>query len=196
MNTESRVPGTLRPSRAESRPWLRTVMLASRLYGLAALCYIWIDIQLDPGRLRPMGAPILVPALFLGYILSLSALSAVGLRQLRSGARRQATLNLGLTALTRFLGCCAFYLIDLEGRKWLQSNFPLIAKSSPARTTAPIGASRSAHIPMSRSRRPRGRSEPNRSPFIPQCAPGTTADRRPQKRQSGTDCIIQPGADS
>jgi hypothetical protein len=119
MNTGFRLWCKLRVFREDSRRWLMAMMLVPQLYGVVALCYVWIDIHVQPGRLRPLGAPILVPALLLGYVLCLSMLSVVGLRQLRSGARRKAILNLGLAVLTGFLGCCAFYLIQLEARKWL-----------------------------------------------------------------------------
>jgi hypothetical protein len=66
-----------------------------------------------------MGAPILDPALLLGYVLCLSALCVVGLKHLRSGARAKGLLNLVLAALTGLLGWCAWYLLELEGSRWL-----------------------------------------------------------------------------
>jgi len=119
MNTEFRLWRELRIFREKSRRWLMAIMLVSQLYGVVALCYVWIDIHVQPGRLYPLGAPILVPALLHGYVLCFSVLSVVGLRQLRSGARRKAILNLGLAALTGFLGCWVCHLIQLEGSKWL-----------------------------------------------------------------------------
>lgn len=119
MNTGFRWRHQWRVFWEDSRSWLMAIMLVPQLYGVVALCYIWIDIHVQPGRLRPLGARILDPALLLGYVLCISVLSVVGLRQFRSGARRKAILNLGLAALTGFLGCCALYLIQLEGRKWL-----------------------------------------------------------------------------
>jgi hypothetical protein len=62
---------------------------------------------------------VLVLVLLFGYVLCVAVLSGVSWKQLRSGARRKAFLNLGLAALTGFLGCCAFYLISVESSKWL-----------------------------------------------------------------------------
>ena len=72
-----------------SRDWSRAMLLALQLYGVIALSFIWLVIHYGPaGTLRPMGAPILDPALLLGYVLCFSGLSVVGLKQLRSGPRQ------------------------------------------------------------------------------------------------------------
>jgi hypothetical protein len=109
---------------AKLRQWgrlhSRSILLALQLYGLAALSLIWLVIHYGPaGALRPMGAPILDPVLLLGYVLSVSALSVVGFKQLRSGARRNGLRNLGLAALTGLLGWCAWRLLELEASRWL-----------------------------------------------------------------------------
>jgi hypothetical protein len=102
-----------------SHAWSRAILLALRLYGVAALSFIWLVIHYGPaGRLRPLGAPILRPALGLGYVLCLSGLSVVGLKQLRSSARRKGLLNLGLAVLTGLLGGCAWHLLCLEAGRW------------------------------------------------------------------------------
>ena len=102
----------------DRRGWSRAILLALRLYGVVALSFIWLVIHYRPGRLRRLGAPILDPALLLGYVLCLSALSVVGFKQLRSGVRREGLLNVGLAALTGLLGCCAWYLLCLETGRW------------------------------------------------------------------------------
>jgi len=102
-----------------SRPWSRAILLALQLYPMLALGFIWMLIHYGPaGSLRPMGAPILDPALLLGYVLCLCALFVVGLKQLRSGARRTGLLNFGLSALTGLLGWGAWYLLSIERRRW------------------------------------------------------------------------------
>ena len=107
------------PFLEDSRGWPRAILLALRLYGVVALSFIWLVIHYGrPGRLRRLGAPILDPALLLGYVLCLSALSVVGFKQLRSGARRKGLLNVGLALLTGLLGCCAWYLLCLETGRW------------------------------------------------------------------------------
>jgi hypothetical protein len=103
----------------DSRGWSRAILLVLRLYGVAALVFIWLVIHYGtPGRLRRLGAPILDPALLLGYVLCLSALSVVGFKQLRSGVRQKGLLNVGLAALTGLLGCCAWYLLCRETGRW------------------------------------------------------------------------------
>lgn len=120
MNAKLSRCGSLHAFLEGSHAWLRVMLLAFQLYGVVALSFIWLVIHYGPaGTLRPMGAPILDPALLLGYVLCLSALSVVGFKQLRSGARRKGLLSLGLAALTGLLGWCAWYLLDLEGSRWL-----------------------------------------------------------------------------
>ena len=58
-------------------------------------------------------------ALLFVYALSVVVLAGVGLKHLRSGARRKALLNLSLAALSGLLGFCAFYLIKVESSNWL-----------------------------------------------------------------------------
>jgi hypothetical protein len=119
MNTEFRLWRQWGDFREDSHRWLMAMMLVPQLYGAVALGYVWIDIHVQPGRLGSLGAPILGPALLLGYVLCFCVLAAVGLRQLRSGNWPKAILNLALAALTGFLGCCVYYLILLEARRWL-----------------------------------------------------------------------------
>ena len=103
-----------------SQAWARVMLAALRLYGVVALSFIWLVIHFGPaGTLRPMGAPILDPALLLGYALCLFVRSVLGLQLLRSGVRRKGFVNLGLAALTGLLGCWAWHLLDLEGSRWL-----------------------------------------------------------------------------
>jgi hypothetical protein len=66
-----------------------------------------------------MNPPFLGLGLLFVYALSVAVLAGVGLKQLCSGARRKALLNLGLAALNGLLGFCAFYLIQVESSKWL-----------------------------------------------------------------------------
>ena len=120
MNAKLSQWGRLHSFLDGGRAWVRATLLAVRLYGVAALSFIWLVIHFgSAGSLRPAAAPILDPALLLGYVLCLSALSFFGLLQLRSGARRKGLVNLGLAALTGLLGWCAWYLLDLEGSRWL-----------------------------------------------------------------------------
>jgi hypothetical protein len=116
LNQRGRLHGFLEDSRA----WRRAILLALQIYGVAALSYIWFCIHYGtPGMLRPMGAPILDAALLLGYVLCASALSVVGFKQLRCGARRRGFVNVGFAALTVLLGWCAWYLLQLEAGRWL-----------------------------------------------------------------------------
>ncbi len=92
-------------------------MLAVRFYGAVALCLV---IVLTQGHmLTSMNPPFLALGLLFVYALSVTVLAGVGLKQLCSGARRKALLNLGLAALNGLLGLCAFYLIEVESSKWL-----------------------------------------------------------------------------
>jgi hypothetical protein len=117
MNAKSSVWGWLAVLLNDRCAW--AIQLALRLYGVVALSFIGLVIYYKPGRLRPLGAPILDPALLLGYILCLSALCVIGLKQLRSRDRRRGWVNLALAALTGVLGYYAWHLLDLEGAKWL-----------------------------------------------------------------------------
>lgn len=70
MNVETRRPGRLHVFLERSGAWSRGILLALRLYGVAALSFIWLVIHYGPaGALRPTGAPILDPALLVGYVL-------------------------------------------------------------------------------------------------------------------------------
>jgi len=100
-----------------SRVWLRAIMLAVRSYGVAALCFVWIATR--GHQLTFMNPEFLALALLFVYALSVALLAGVGLKQLCSGARRKALLNLGLAALNGLLGFCALYLIKVESSKWL-----------------------------------------------------------------------------
>ena len=117
MNTELRPCGEPEAFAKHSRAWPRAMMLAVRSYGVVALGFVWIAIQAR--MLTFMNPPFLALALLFMYALSVAVLAGVGLRQLRSGARRKAFLNLGLAALNGLLGVCAFYLINVESSKWL-----------------------------------------------------------------------------
>jgi len=120
MNAMLNVWGRVAVFLNDRRAWARAILLGLRLYGVVALSLIWLVIHYGrPGRLRPLGAPVLDPALLLGYVLGLSALGVIGLKQLRSGNRPGGLINLGLAALTGVLGCCAWHLLDLEGARWL-----------------------------------------------------------------------------
>ena len=120
MNANVSRWGRLRAFLEGSHPWSRAMLRALRLYGVAALSFIWVVIHYGPaGILRPLSAPILDLGLLFGYVLCAPALSVVGWRQLRSGARRKGLVNLGFAAITGLLGWCAWYLLDLEGRRWL-----------------------------------------------------------------------------
>jgi len=116
MNTESSAHGRPEPS-LDGLAWLSAVMFAVRLYGVVALCYI--GMQPAGHRFRFMHSWGLVWALLFGYLLCVALLSGIGLKQLRSGARRKAFLNLGLAALNALFGFCAFYLIYDASNRYL-----------------------------------------------------------------------------